>query len=178
MAKREAMKPYIRGKSIYFREVCLDDAEFIVSMRTNPSKSKYLSTTPLSVEKQRTFISDYLQSSTDFYFIICDWAGQPLGTIRLYDVIEDSFCWGSWILSDNHPPTAAVESALLMYDFAFFSLHYSRSHFDVRKGNSRVVDFHTRFGARVVREDELNIYFNYERDRYLSTREKYRRFLP
>lgn len=172
------MKPYVRGKSIFLREVRMDDAEFIVALRTDPVKSKHLSATSADLDKQRNFISSYMESESDFYYIICDWQRTPVGTIRLYDVKDDSFCWGSWILSDRHPPSAAVESALLLYDFAFFSLHYARSHFDVRKENLRVIDFHKRFGANVVGEDELNLYFNYERDNYLSIREKYRRFLP
>ena len=172
------MKPYVRGKSIFFREVTPEDAEFIVNLRTDPLKSRHLSATSADISKQKEFISTYASSETDFYFIICDWAQQPMGTIRIYDIKEHSFCWGSWILANGHPASAAVESAILIYDFAFFALHYERSHFDVRKENTRVVEFHKRFGAQVTGEDELNLYFNYERDAYVSIRERYRRFLP
>jgi len=172
------MKPYVRGKSIFLREVAVDDAEFIVDLRTNPEKSKHLSVTSNDVDKQRNFISSYLNSQTDFYFLICDWKWERLGTIRIYDIHDDSFCWGSWILSNDAPKTAAIESALLIYDFAFYALHYSKSHFDVRKQNERVVDFHERFGASVVGEDDLNYYFQYDRDSYACARQKYRRYLP
>jgi RimJ/RimL family protein N-acetyltransferase len=171
------MKPYVRGKSIFLREVTIDDAEFIIELRTNPEKSKHLSATPNDIDKQKSFISIYLKSQTDYYFIISDWSQCPLGTVRIYDVRADSFCWGSWILSKDAPTNAAIESALLIYDFAFFSLHYSKSHFDVRKENQRVVDFHKRFGACVVSEDDLNFYFHYDRDAYMSVRQKYRRYL-
>jgi RimJ/RimL family protein N-acetyltransferase len=172
------MKPYVRGKSVFLREVAVGDAEFILSLRTNPEKNKYLSVTSSDVDKQRSFISSYCSSQTDFYFIICDWRWGKLGTVRIYDIREDSFCWGSWILSSDAPKTAAIESALLVYDFAFYSLHYAKSHFDVRKNNGRVVDFHRRFGASVVREDDLNYYFSYEREAFAIARQKYRRFLP
>lgn len=172
------MKPYVRGKSIFLREVTIDDAEFIIKLRTDPEKSKHLSVTPNDIDKQKSFISSYLKSQADYYFIICDWSRCPLGTIRIYDVRDDSFCWGSWILSKDAPSNAAIESALLIYDFAFFSLHYPESHFDVRKVNHRVVDFHKRFGACIVGEDDLNLYFEYSRDAYLNVREKYRRYLP
>lgn len=172
------MKPYVRGKSIYLREVRVDDAQFILDLRTDEEKGRHLSATIGDVEAQRAFISKYHQSTTDFYFIISDWSGQPQGTIRIYDIQGDSFCWGSWIMARGAPASAALESALLIYDFAFFSLHYAASHFDVRKQNERVVDFHKRFGAQVVGEDELNYYFRYSRDDYLRTREKYRRYIP
>lgn len=172
------MKPYVRGKSIYFREVSADDADFILDLRTDPGKGRHLSQTSGDVQKQRDYIAGYLRSETDFYFIICDYDKRPVGTVRIYDIRDDSFCWGSWILSAEAPRNAAIESALLVYDFAFFSLHYPRAHFDVRKENERVVEFHKRFGARIIDEDELNFYFAYDRPAYLATREKYLRFLP
>ncbi len=172
------MKPYVRGKSIFFREVAIDDAEFIIGLRTDQEKSKHLSVTSNDVEKQRNFIYNYLSGQIDYYFMISDWSKNKLGTIRIYDIQKDSFCWGSWILSKDAPPNAAIESALLIYDFAFFSLHYKKSHFDVRKENLRVVEFHKRFGASIVGEDDLNFYFQYDRDAYISMRQKYRRFLP
>lgn len=63
-------------------------------------------------------------------------------------------------------------------DFAFFSLHYPKSHFDVRKGSHRVVDFHKRFGACIVSEDDLNFYFEYNHEAYLNAHEKYCRYVP
>jgi RimJ/RimL family protein N-acetyltransferase len=172
------MKPYVRGKTIFLREVMISDAEFIIKLRTDPEKSKHLSVTQNNIDMQKIFISNYLESRIDYYFIISDWSQCPLGTIRIYDVRDDSFCWGSWILSKEAPKNAAIESALLIYDFAFFSLHYPTSHFDVRKENHKVVDFHKRFGACIVREDELNYYFKYSREVYSFMREKYRRYLP
>ena len=172
------MKPYVRGKTIYFREVEIDDADFIVKLRTDPEKGKHISSTVQDIDSQKKYISSYLRSETDYYFIVCDWDNRPLGTIRIYDIHDDSFCWGSWILSKDAPTNAAIESALLIYDFAFFSLHYAKSNFDVRKENCRVVEFHKRFGASIVREDDQNCYFEYSLEKYLAVRGKYRRFLP
>ena len=172
------MKPYVCGKSIFMREVAVDDAEFIISLRTDPERSKHLSVTSHDIDKQKDFISKYLKSQTEFYFVICDWKWNRLGTIRIYDIRDDSFCWGSWLLSKEAPKNAAIESALLIYDFAFFSLHYSGAHFDVRKENERVVDFHKRFGASIVDENTLNYYFQYDRTAYMAARKKYRRYLP
>lgn len=172
------MKPIARGKTIYLREVVADDAEFILSLRTDPGKNRYLSSTTADVSKQRIFIELYKKSLTDFYFIICDQAANPLGTVRIYDIRGQSFCWGSWILSAGAPVQAAIESALLVYDFAFYSLHYGFSHFDVRRDNVRVVDFHKRFGARIVAEDEANYFFSYDFASYLKIRQRYAKFLP
>jgi len=172
------MKPYVRGKSIFLREVLVDDAEFIINLRVDPEKSKHISVTSNDVDKQKDFILGYSGSQTDFYFLICDWKWNRLGTVRIYDTREDSFCWGSWIISKDAPKSSAIESALLIYDFSFFALHYPKAHFDVRKGNERVIEFHKRFGASIIREDDLNYYFQYDRDAYMNVRHKYQRYLP
>jgi len=172
------MKPLVRGKKIYLRDVTLSDAEYILSLRTDSKKNQFLSQTKSDISAQRDFIKRYYQSLTDYYFIICDWQSRALGTIRIYDIQGESFCWGSWILSSGVPTSAAIESALLLYEFAFYSLHYKSSHFDVRKNNLRVVDFHKRFGARLIGEDNLNYYFEYDENDYLCARQKYRRYLP
>lgn len=171
------MKPLVRGKKLYLREVLIDDAEFILSLRADPGKSRYLSATPRDISQQREYIERYYKSLTDYYLIICDWHSRALGTIRIYDIKGDSFCWGSWILSADAPTSAAIESALLLYDFGFYSLHYKASHFDVRKDNVRVVEFHKRFGAEVTCEDALNYYFRYSFSSYKQIREKYLRFI-
>ncbi len=82
-----------------------------------------------------------------------------------------------WLIKDNAPTTTAIESAILVYEFGFIRLGYKNSHFDVRKGNERVVAFHQRFGAVVIDEDELNIYFDYSVENYLKIKQKYRRYL-
>lgn len=172
------MKPYVRGKSIFLREVVDDDAEFILQLRTDPQKGKHLSATSFDLDSQKKFIRNYSKSLTDFYFLICDWKWDRLGTIRIYDIKGKSFCWGSWIIAGGAPKSTAIESALLLYDFAFFSLHYQKSHFDVRKDNERVVSFHEKFGAKITSEDVCNYYFSYDLATYLKIRQKYVKFLP
>ena len=173
-----SLKPIVRGKSINLREVELSDAEFILSLRINPDKNKYLSFTENNLNRQKDFINSYKKSIQDYYFIICLSSGLPIGTMRIYDIKNESFCWGSWILSDEAYAHSALESALLMYDFAFYSLHYKYSHFDVRKENLNVIKFHHKFGAEITHEDELNIYFKFSLESYIKTRDKYKRFLP
>lgn len=172
------MKSIARGKNVDLREVYSRDAGFILSLRTNAGLGANLSPTPPDIEQQRSFIADALQDPDTYYFLITAKDGQPLGTIRIYDLKQDSFCWGSWIISPRAPLTAAIESALLIYDFGFFCLHFHRAHFDVLRSNRKVIDFHLRFGARIVWEDEQSLFFDIGLADYLSAREKYARFLP
>src|SRR3569833_780352 len=172
------MKPYVRGKSIFLREVSVEDAEFFFGLCFVLVLFKHISATSNDINQQINFIASYSKSDTDFYFMICDWNWSRLGTVRIYDVRDDSFCWGSWILSRDAPKMAVFVSALLFFVFAFFSLLFLWAHFDVRKKNVKVVDFHKRFGASIVGEDDLNYYFEYDIDAYMIVREKYRRYFP
>ena len=94
-----------------------------------------------------------------FYFIIQKLDGTPCGTVRVYDIRSDSFCWGSWILNENKTRFAAIESAFLVYKFGFESLGFKKCHFDVMKGNDKVISFHKKMGAVQVGEDEANYYY-------------------
>jgi RimJ/RimL family protein N-acetyltransferase len=110
-----------------------------------------LSAPPPSAASQGDWIDGYVkreEKGEEFYFLIKRASDDcPCGTVRLYDFQGTSFCWGSWILDQNKPRLAAVESALLVYEIAFERLNFVQSHFDVRVDNTRVIRFHERMGA-------------------------------
>lgn len=170
----------ILGKNIQLRTAEIDDSEFILELRTQTEKTKYLSQVDNDLAKQQAWLKSYKQkeqNGEEYYFIIESKLGEKLGLVRVYDLQPDSFCWGSWLIKENAPKTTAIESALLIYEFGFGQLDYKKAHFDVRKGNERVIAFHQRFGTQVVKEDELNYYFNYTIEDYLKIKQKYRRYL-
>jgi RimJ/RimL family protein N-acetyltransferase len=149
-------------------------------MRQNEAKTKYLSKVNGNVEVQKEWIANYKQREEDrkeFYFVIESKNEQKLGLVRMYDFQNDSFCWGSWLIKEDALKTTAIESALQIYEFGFYGLKFEKSHFDVRKGNDKVTAFHQRFGAKIVDEDELDYFFNFEKNDYKITKEKYKRYL-
>ena len=172
------MKPYAIGKTVYLREVSVNDADFIFRLRSDKNKSKYLSEISNQLIDQINFIENYKKSIVDYYFIISDHNSNNLGTVRIYDIKDDSFCWGSWIIVDGTASTVGIESALLIYDFAFYSLHFKKSHFDVRKSNLSVINFHKRFGAKIISEDNENFYFSYSLEDYKIAINKFLKFIP
>ena len=170
----------IYGKNINMRTVTTEDAEFIYNMRQNQNKTKYLSRVTGTVESQKEWIKNYKQreeEKKEFYFVIESKDKRKLGLVRMYDFQDNSFCWGSWLIKEDAPKTTAIESALQIYEFGFYSLGFEKSHFDVRKGNDKVIAFHQRFGAKIVDEDELDYFFNFEKSNYEITKEKYKRYL-
>ena len=170
----------IYGKNINMRTVTTEDAEFIYNMRQNQNKTKYLSKVTGTVESQKEWIKNYKQregEQKEFYFLIESKNSEKLGLVRMYDFKDESFCWGSWLIKEDAPKTTAIESALQIYEFGFYSLGFEKSHFDVRKGNDKVISFHQRFGAKIVDEDELDYFFNFEKSDYEIIKEKYKRYL-
>lgn len=168
------------AKHIRFRLVEETDAVFILSLRLDPQKNRFVSSVKNDIEGQKRWISDYKEREKDekeFYFIIESKEGEPLGTIRLYDFRDDSFCWGSWILKQDAPPYASLESALSIYEIAMKRLGFRQSHTDVRKGNTAVQNFLLQFGAKIVGEDDINIYFRMTEEAYEQAKKNYRRFL-
>lgn len=168
------------GKKINMRTVEIDDADFIHNMRQNESKTKYLSKVEGTVKTQKEWIKDYKQREIDqkeFYFVIESKDKEKLGLVRMYDFQNNSFCWGSWLIKENALKTTAIESALQIYEFGFYTLGFKKSHFKVQKGNDKVIAFHQRFGAKVVDENELEYFFNFEKNDYELIKERYKRYL-
>ncbi|PKH22570.1 GNAT family N-acetyltransferase [Enterobacterales bacterium CwR94] len=167
----------IIGNNISLRNVSTEDAEFIISLRTEGQKGRFISATSSDISAQIKWIDSYLTGSGQAYFIIEDKFSNKLGTIRMYDQNEDSFCWGSWVIKDGAPPQTAIESAMMLYTYAL-KLGFNRAHFDVRKENLSVRRFHERFGAIMIKENDLDVFYEITKTSILNSMKKYHRFLP
>lgn len=166
----------MQGKTLCFRDATVDDAAFILSLRTDAEKSRYLSAVSGELSDQQIWLQRYAQAEDQAYFII-QYQDEPIGTVRLYYPQGDSFCWGSWILKAGCPSHAAMESALMVYAYALDHLGFAGAHFEVRKGNERVWQFHERFGAQRVAETKLDYLYKLDGVAIASSRQRYRKFL-
>lgn len=164
------------GKTLSFRDATTADAAFILSLRTDTEKSRHLSAVSGMLAEQVAWLERYSRSDDQAYFII-EYKDRPIGTVRLYDQKGESFCWGSWILHNSRPSQAAMESALMAYAYAVDALGFTASHFDVRKGNERVWQFHERFGAVRIDESDLDYFYCLDGKAIAAARARYRRFL-
>lgn len=172
----------IVGNNIILRLAEIYDASFIMNLRINGQKTKYLSRVDDDVEKQKIWLSDYKAREIrgeEFYFVICNKTNMPCGTVRVYDFKDESFSWGSWLINSKAAPfTAGIESALLIYEFAFKHLHLKKCHFEVVTENTKVRSFHEKMGAWACSSDQIKTYFNYDKITYDKIRTKYIKYLP
>lgn len=173
----------LSAKTINFKLVEESDAEFIFDLRNNPELNKHISQSPSDVDAQRNWIRNYKSkeiANKEYYFVIRrNDNNQRIGTIRLYDFKErpKSFCWGSWILNENKTRYAAIESALLVYKLAFEELDFEQSHFDVRKDNLGVHNFHMRLGAQHIDGSDLDNFYIYPAPKYFEILNEYKKFI-
>jgi RimJ/RimL family protein N-acetyltransferase len=141
------------------------DAAYICALRSDPVLNRHLHRSVADPEAQLRWLEQYKareQAGEEYYFVIVS-DGADHGLVRMYDFREiegrRSFCWGSWIIPRPRPAGLVVYSALLVYEVGFDGLGFDQSHFDVRRGNRGVIDFHERAGARRIGEDEQDIFF-------------------
>jgi len=167
----------IIGQNLTFRDAMINDAAFIVELRTNEKKSAHISKISTDVKQQEAWLEKYSKDCEQVYFIILNKERERVGAVRLYDIQGDSFCWGSWILKEGAASSYAIESALLVYHFAL-SLGFECAHFDVRKGNESVWKFHERFGAVKASETNDDYLYNISLEAIQQSLKKYSKYLP
>ncbi|MFH1958630.1 MAG: GNAT family N-acetyltransferase [bacterium] len=169
----------INGPHIQLRTATEDDAEFILSLRLDPLLSRYIGKTDTSIEKQRRWLREKIEKKDDYHMIIETLKGQYLGVIALYNIDSQNktFEWGRWIIKPDAPTYTAVESALLCYFLGFKILKLERSVFGVMKENVKTISFHKKFGASVIREEPVSIWFEYTKEYFEKTTQRYKRFI-
>jgi RimJ/RimL family protein N-acetyltransferase len=151
----------IIGKNIDLRDVELSDAWFILSLRLDTQLNQYISKVENNLTQQEEWIKQYKLLNRDKYFIIQSKQSHPVGTIRAYDIKDDSFCWGSWIVKPEARMYASFESIVLLYQYMFFDLGFNYTKFDVRKQNEKALAFYLRFGATIIDENDQDFFMIY-----------------
>ena len=170
----------IQGKNINLRLTEIKDAEFILELRIQTHKTKFLSQVENNLEKQRDWLKSYKQKErvgSEYYFIIEGKYGAQLGLVRVYDLQSDSFCWGSWLIKDGAPIYTAIESMLLIYNFGFYTLNKEMARINVINKNEKVLNIHKTFGAKVIEVDEINTFFNLSKTAYLKKIDKFKKYI-
>lgn len=167
----------VSGKNIILKNASTLDAKFILSLRCDPDKNQYISSVSGELDDQVKWLQNYEIDENQSYFIIQDkTSAESIGTVRIYDQQENSFCWGSWILKKNIQPNIAIESALLVYQYGL-AMGFTKSHFDVRKENNSVWKFHERFGAIRVGETKEDYLYQIEYNNIMSAFSRYQKYL-
>lgn len=166
----------IDGIQLSLRLVQPEDAAYIYGLRTDPTYNCHLSAVTGTVEDQRDWIKDYKAREavgSEYYFVIERKDGVRCGVVRLYDITDDQFTWGSWILDHNKPRKAALESALLSFGVGFNTLELDVANIDVRTKNTHAEAFYRRLGMTETYRTEQDIFFVYSRAQFEASKDIY-----
>lgn len=151
---------YLETEDNIFRPVTLEDAEFIVKLRNLPHAKKMVHGTSTSIEQQRDWIKKYLERENDYYWIIEDRDGKPIGTTSLYNYKADinEIESGRWIQIPDTNGVTSLSAHVLFRDFAYNVLKVSRIICDTAVINKQVIRYHQFLGEKVfkrVLDDEV-----------------------
>ncbi len=170
------MSLIIEGKNINLREINIDDAEFLLSLRISPLYNKYLNKTGNDIDKQIEYIKNNILKNDDFYFIIESKKHKKYGCIRIYNITKNLCTNGSWIVIHNAPYNYGIESYFLIFDLAFYYFKVKYALSSMNKNNSTLIKFYKRMGLKITSQDHKQYHFSYSKERYEGIRNIYKRF--
>lgn len=161
---------------LHTRLVSEDDAEYIVKLRTDPSKNLYIHSTSSDVFKQKEWILEYKKrekEGKELYFIFSK-DGENVGLARLYNIEEDKFTSGSWLVSSN-VVGVGVLCDIIAREIAFELYPDSLNYFDIRKKNKSVIRYAQSYHPTLYKEDDENLYFFTDKQRFEKYKQLYLR---
>lgn len=118
----------IKRYGLDVRLVNEEDASFILNLRLDPIKSKFLGKTDSDIQSQIDWIRNYKvreSNGTDYYFIYYI-NNRPAGVNRIYEIKESTFIHGSWLFANDVPPYCPLAAAVIARQVAFYDLELKR----------------------------------------------------
>lgn len=162
---------------VTFRYVTVDDAAFILQLRSTAVARQTLSSGAMSLDEQRRWLESYQArhaGGLEHYFVICH-RRRPVGTVRVYDIqpATGTFTWGSWAIQAGTHSVVAWITTVLLYDFAFGGLGLARATFEVIASNHNVIRFHKNFGAESSEPQGDRVPFTLSKEAYAGIRARF-----
>lgn len=159
-----------------FSPVDLSDAEEIVTFRRSATDLQ-LNDTSVTVAEQRSYLDSYSERErrgSELY--VKSTSSESGRTTAYFRLIRGEslgyFNWGSLVASPGSSPVERLDAILAAYGWGFiFNSASQCGPFPVLRTNTRIVKLHDRMGLadRVNTIDDLNVWFNVLRDRYLKS---------
>lgn len=138
----------IRGKTVQLRSLEEQDAEITFKMRNDSEKNRFLNSPPVSVEAQKKYIAKQRQKPDDYYFLIEDLAGNPIGMKGFSDYKPEDRTIESGRFMGFGNQVQNLEALILSIDFAFDILGCERIIMTVLEKNKNMYSIQQKIGAK------------------------------
>lgn len=129
-----------------------DDASFILSLRANPNRTRYMITLDNNIECQIKWIKEYKkreQEGLDYYFIYYNDKEEPIGLNRVSHVdFKTKTAKISSLIVVKGLKYEVLKMMIIRFELAFDSLGISTVWGDVHKENTRAIKILELFGFK------------------------------
>ena len=163
---------------LHLRMVHIDDAEFIVRLRTDSKLGHYIHSTSNDVAKQTEWLQAYKErerNGQDYYFVFEVPKGNRVGVMRIYDISEEAFTIGSWVFDKSSPKGAAILADLIVKDIGWELFPDKLCHWDINKENTNVLRFGAVFHPTLIGEKENQLFFSCTKENFDKYKQLYLR---
>lgn len=131
------------------RLVSENDADFILSLRSDPSKTKYMITLDNEIESQKKWIQEYKKrekEGLDYYLIYSNIEDKPIGLNRIshLDYKERTAKASSWIAIEGLI-NETFKMSIIQSEIAFNLIGIESTWSDIHKNNKRLIRFYKLF---------------------------------
>ena len=137
------------GFGIRLRPVRMDDAAFIVWLRNLDHVLGRVGDSVSDLAGQQAWLHAYFVREGDYYFIVETFAGIPVGTQGVYDVIGTSAEHGRFIMRPGVP--AALPCLMNSFELAFGPMGLTELRATVVSTNQAVLSLHQKLGFRQIK---------------------------
>lgn len=132
------------------RLVNQDDAEFILSLRADPERTKYMITLDDEISYQKEWIKEYKKrekKGLDYYFIYSDMNDKTIGVNRLSMIDNENKTAknSSWIVIEGLK-YESIKMYVIRHEIAFNLLDIQKLWGEVHKMNSKAIRINKLFG--------------------------------
>lgn len=171
--QEKKLDEFLVGMNIKLDLVKVEDANFLLKLRTESNLNKYLSKVDDSLEKQEKWIQNYKMreyAKKEYYFKCMDKLNNNVGFARLYNIDYENkmLTFGSFIMGENKPQYAALETMILLMQIAFDFLKMEKVVLDVRKKNLHAKRFYERFGFEKYNQNDIDEFYELNRDKFID----------
>lgn len=150
-----------------------NDADFILSLRSDPTKTKFMITLDDEIESQKKWIQEYKKrekEGLDYYLIYSNIEDEPIGLNRIshVDYKNRTATASSWITVEGLI-NEAFKMSIIQSEIAFDLLKIDTFICEVHKRNSRVIRVFKLFDYKFKDNETEYYHFFIEKNDFLKT---------
>ena len=154
----------IKGKFTHLYHVNINDADYILKLRTEEREDNHLMLTQNSIEKQKEYLTNYkkrFELQEEIYFKVFDVAkNQFKGFVRLTEIqSKTSFGWESAVLEKSSSPNLFIDLMLMIFNIGFDYLDRDVcGPWKVKKGFKKMMKIHEIIGMTEILNENEDFY--------------------